>query len=395
MSARKAAALIIVVSSSPLVCSFAAAQAPDLVFQNDVRLRFEQVGAAGETPGAEALTVRMRPSIELKASPRLSGVVELDLVSGLIDDDRNGFFTRDGRPVIPDPEGISLNRLQIDYAPTDSLTFTAGRQRLSLRNERFLGISDFRQNQQTYDAVTGQVALKDGVTVNAGYIWQVNRFIGERRAEGQLDSESFFVAASLPSPVGTLSAFHLDLDVDSDAEVFSQSRTSGIALDGRAFRNGVGVRWTGSLAVQYRGGAKPAFAEIGATIDWDDVSLALRAERLGSDDGVALQTPLGTLHRFNGAADVFTTTPIDGLQDLEVKATWRLGSLGSLRATRVSLSYNDYTPAREGPTYGREWGALAATRIGPVKLSLAWAGYDADSFAQDIDKIWVTFSSTF
>src|SRR3546814_8896470 len=59
-----------------------------------------------------------------------------------------------------------------------------------------------------------------------------------------------------------------------------------------------------------------------ATLDWQTFSLNGNYEVLGSDAGVfAFQTPLATLHKFQGWADLFLTTPSAGVRDLNFTLT--------------------------------------------------------------------------
>src|SRR3546814_11261136 len=63
-------------------------------------------------------------------------------------------------------------------------------------------------------------------------------------------------------------------------------------------------------------------AELGYT--WQGIVLKGGYEVLGGDDGTgnrAFQTPLATKHAFQGWADVFLTTPADGIEDAYVGAT--------------------------------------------------------------------------
>ena len=48
--------------------------------------------------------------------------------------------------------------------------------------------------------------------------------------------------------------------------------------------------------------------------------MKLGFERLEGNGTVALQTPLATLHAFNGWADKFLSTPANGLRDVEPRA---------------------------------------------------------------------------
>ncbi len=377
----------------PMAFLSAAADTPQPVVQNDIRLRYEQVDT--DASSAQALTLRLRPSVELNPSQSLSVLAELDLIAAGIPDDRNGLFSGRNRPAIPDPEGAEVNRLQIEFAPSENWSVTAGRQRVSIGNGRFIGSSDFRQNQQTYDGVTTALRSDNGATVNAGYIWQANRFIGNRQPGGSPRSDSYFLDASLPTPVGQIGVVHFELDLDADDPAFSDSRTTALTYNGRAFIDDFGLFWSAVYAVQERDGRQPTYSQFDAHVEYADVSMGVRAERLGTNDGVALQTPLASVHSFNGAADVFTVTPPGGLYDFQIRASWRLGSAGPLRDTAFSVNQNVFAPATDGPSYGREWGAQASTRLGPVSLVVEWASYRAEDFSEDVDKLIVSLTRRF
>ena len=49
-----------------------------------------------------------------------------------------------------------------------------GRQRINLDNQRFVGVSPRRQNEQTYDGVLGQLQPVDELTLTYAYIDNVN-----------------------------------------------------------------------------------------------------------------------------------------------------------------------------------------------------------------------------
>jgi hypothetical protein len=108
-------------------------------------------------------------------------------------------------------------------------------------------------------------------------------------------------------------------------------------------------------------------------------------ELLGdSEVGGAFQTPLATLHAFNGWADVFTTTPGDGLRDL-----W-LGGGVTLGGWRLLAAYHDFAADTGGADYGGELDAsVVFTTPWKQKLALEVALYDADAFGTDTDKLFV------
>ena len=131
----------------------------------------------------------------------------------------------------------------------------------------------------------------------------------------------------------------------------------------------------------------------------DHTGVALKAgvESLGGGDGPgnrAFQTPLATKHLFQGWADVFLTTPAQGIDDAYLGATVPLAG-GSLQAW-----YHEFSPERGGGRYGDEVDLSYAHPVpglegvaGLVKL----ARYRSDDPARtvDTDKLWLQLQYTY
>jgi hypothetical protein len=118
-------------------------------------------------------------------------------------------------------------------------------------------------------------------------------------------------------------------------------------------------------------------------------------EELGSDGGVAaFQTPLATLHAFNGWADLFLTTPATGLRDYYagVGKTFAVPFLPGLKA---DLTYHEFDSEFGGLDYGSEWDASLGFKLGPVALLAKYARYEASGFAVDTEKFWLQGEVTF
>jgi len=373
------------------------AQTADPVLSADLRVRAETVDAEGDQGSADALTLRLRPTLEADLSPEIGVLVEGEFIAGLLPDRRNAPAGMAGPAPIPDRETAEFNRLQVQWRPDPRLSLTAGRQAISLKDERFIGTVDFRQNQQTYDALT--LRFRDpglGVTFETGQIWQVNRFLGARDANGVFDSDSWFLDLGANTPVGTASLFHVDLDLETDGGLVERSRTTGLRVEGRWFGEGMGVFWTFSGAVQDRGaGAQPGYGLADLSLEVDRFTLRGRFEHLGSDGETAFQTPLATLHRFQGAADVFTTTPDTGLNDLQFSLEWRLGSVGEYRGVRLAGQFNDFRSEDGETRLGREIGFGLSAGLRGSRVSLEVADYDAKRFGADTRKVWLTVSRRF
>jgi len=114
-------------------------------------------------------------------------------------------------------------------------------------------------------------------------------------------------------------------------------------------------------------------------------------EDLGASGGRALtsfQTPLATLHRFNGWADKFLTTPPDGLRDYYLSLGRTFTPSHALPALQASLAWHAFTSDRLVRAYGQEWDAQLGFRVHRTRFLVKYASYDADRFGADTDKFW-------
>jgi len=366
-----------------------------LVLAVEARLRYEFADIDGLDQQGEALTLRVRPSIEFAPTRQISVLAEAEGIVSVLPDRLNGFVSTPLRPGVADEQMLELNRLQLEFAPSDTLSITAGRQRVSLDDERFIGTVDFRQNQQTYDAVTTAFQAPAGIDLRAGYIWRVGRVLGPEQPNGVFDSDSFFVNANAATPIGQVSLYHYDFDLDDRVTARIRSQTTGLSLRGRAFAGELGVFWEAAYARQKSAGVTPNYARAALSANLGDFSLDAKFEELGSDGAIAFQTPLATLHKFQGAADIFLVTPPDGIRDIEVKASWRIGSLGPARASGVLVQYNRFDPAQGSGAYGDEWRVQAATTFASTRFTIEAARYDAKAFATDTTRVWLSAARKF
>ena len=94
-------------------------------------------------------------------------------------------------------------------------------------------------------------------------------------------------------------------------------------------------------------------------------------EVLGADTGVALtsfQTPLATLHKFNGWADKFLVTPPNGLRDLYALVGLYQARLAGFDSVGLTATYHDYDSDRLSLNYGDEWDAAAGRQAQAIHL---------------------------
>ncbi len=356
------------------------------------RLRYETVDQDTAAASADAVTARVRAGLELKAS----GFTVLGEVEGTlaIVGDYNDTIPGNGAepfPTVPDPENVELNRLQVGYM-RNGTGATIGRQRIVLDNARFVGNVGWRQNEQTYDAARGQAKLGP-IALDATYAISQRTVFGADSPNEHFDGDFVFLAGGVDTrPVDAKAFAYL---IDYDTRVAFSSQTYGGLVSGELPLAGIGkLTGSASYARQADHGANPVDyeadyfnAQLGFALS--GVTLAAGYEELGSDRGVAaFQTPLATLHAFNGWADMFLTTPPTGLRDYYATVGATLG-VPFLHGLKADLTYHQFEADFGGLDYGSEWDASLGFRVGPVALLAKYANYDAEAFAADTEKFWL------
>ncbi|HVJ01990.1 MAG TPA: alginate export family protein, partial [Sphingomonas sp.] len=127
----------------------------------EARLRYENVDQQDLAENADALTLRIRAGVEAASGP-WHAIVEAQGTMALVDDYYDGLHGAPLRPLVADPENVAIHRAQLQYK-SRAFTLTAGRQRIGLDDERFVGTSPFRQNAQSFDAVRAEVTPLPGL----------------------------------------------------------------------------------------------------------------------------------------------------------------------------------------------------------------------------------------
>ena len=104
----------------------------------------------------------------------------------------------------------------------------------------------------------------------------------------------------------------------------------------------------------------------------------------------SFQTPLATLHKWNGWADMFLTTPVTGLTDRYGSLGYTAAKVGPLASLGANIVYHDYHADLGGAHYGHEWDALIAAKVQKYTLLFKYADYRAATFATNTRKFWVS-----
>jgi hypothetical protein len=364
----------------------------------DARLRYEHVDQP--TTEADAVTLRLRGGFELKHDSGLSFLAEGEGTLAIVDNyNAFPFVIADSqrRPqysVVPDPMNVELNRLQLQYKSKD-VTFTLGRQLINLDDQRWVGSVGWRQNEQTFDAVRGEAKLGP-VSLDATYSNSQRSIFGVDAGPRQsYDGDFFLGGAGVKLGPVQAKGFAYLLDYDEPFFLANSSQTYGLRVMAPIpISKSVKLNLVGSYAKQSDYGQNPfnysadyISAEGGLAID----GLALTGgwELLGSDNGRAVQTPMATLHKFNGWADVFLTTPNNGLQDAYGGIAYKFAGVKALPGLNAAVMFHQFDSDVGDVEFGTEWDASLGFKVGPVGLLAKYANYDAADFGTDIEKFWL------
>ena len=357
----------------------------------NVRLRYEGVQQTG-LQDAEAFTLRTRLGFTTAPVAGWQAMLEAENITAFHGDRYSQAGLNPGgagRAVVADPEGTEFNQAWLAFT-SGQTTATAGRQRLVLDNARFIGDSGWRQNMQTFDAVTVQDKSLEKTTLTYAYLHRINRVFGDRHPQGRWRSDSHVFNASYAGfAAGTLTGYAYLLDFDNAA-------ASSCATYGASFAGAAKLGRGGKFAYRAEAAAQSAYGS--STLDYSaryyaleagpvfkSGSLALGCEVLGSDNNTGFKTPLATLHAFNGWADLFLATPAAGLRDSYAKATASLPGKVSLLAR-----YHRFATDRTSVVLGDELDIQLSQQLGPrLTVLLKYARFHRESAAfPDVEKIW-------
>jgi hypothetical protein len=391
-------------------------------FSLNARLRYEWVDQSTFGEEANAPTVRTRFGYTTAPLYGFQGMLEGENIT-VIGSEKNfnaaGSNKVTDRPVVADPPTTEMNQAWLSYTYTNCFTGTlkGGRQRIALDNHRFIGDVGWRQNMQTYDAMTAEIKPIADLSLYYGYLWEVNRVFGD--VEGlsrtspnhDFDSDSHIVNISYSGwEYARFVGYSYLLDLQNRASANNSCATYGGYVAGSApVHEKVSIGYRGEFAYQtdyaesmLDYAAEYYNVELNATIK--PVAFGAGYEVLGTDsnrDGagsVGFKTPLATLHAFNGWADVFLTTPAKGLRDVYGFAQVTVPGDVPIRAV-----YHKYDADSGEGDFGWEFDLMASKKFGKYWTVMAkYAYYDGKDGAAgvaaspyDVHKFWAQVEFNF
>lgn len=387
-----------------------------------LRPRYETVQQNGKSE-AKAGTVRALVGYTTPQAGGLGGTLELIGVGALNTGDYNvpvqplPAGSNPAHATIPDPEAFNANQAYLSYDGIAGTRILAGRQLIELDDQRFVGNVDFRQNMQTYDGVSVVNRSLPDVEVMGTYLFglkdvlndevHMKTFLAEaswtRYAAAHVDAFGYWYgnqqnaygstavgnAAIIPGAAlcgaGPNSADSL---VDPRA---CNSATYGARVHGNLALSGI---WGANYEAEYAhqsawdggyGAQGSDFDHLGATLHRADAYLSADSMRMGSNRNgtYGFQTPMATKHNFMGWAEMFLTTPKEGLRG-------EYATLGDKRLWGFDMSVRYYLFSTDvgGTPLGHEWDwsiGHALTRNTRFVLQVAKFSVDAVGAASYAD----------
>ncbi len=354
----------------------------------NMRLRYERVEQNNALKDADGLTLRTRLGYGSADYRGLRAYLEMENTSSLIEDFNSGpgGNGKSSYSVIADPDNSEVNQAYVSYSGIPDAHLKIGRQRMIWDNARFLGNVGWRQNEQTYDAVDFTNTTVPHLSLNYAYIDKVRNIFG-----ADADMSNHLIHASfdgLDFAALTLYGYFLEYNASSGLRANS-NRTLGGFIDGDYGAGSTRLLYRAEYARQsdYADGNNAIDADyyhfiLGGTAK--GISVKFGYELLGADSFSGFETPLATKHAFNGWADIFLNTPVDGLQDRYLSVG------GKFKGFKLLGVYHDFRADKGGADYGSEIDLLAIKKFTKhYSAGIKYARYNADDFSVDNDKFWL------
>ena len=368
----------------------------------NVRARYEGVDKDNALDDANALTARLRLNYKTGEWKGWSAFAEYDHVFHMISDFNAGGGTtptKDGvYQTVADPKGSDLNQLYLDYAFAEDWSMRVGRQRVLLDNQRFVGGVGWRQNEQTYDALTVTSKAIEKTTLVYGYVGQVRRIFGENSAAGSMNVDTHLLNAKVSiNDSWSVTPYMYYID-NKDAAATSTS-TFGARLSGGVKAGEGKIALVAELATQSDAGNNPVnydadYAHLSALWTMENgLGLGLAYESLGTDSSnfQSFRTPLATLHAFQGWADMFLGTPPSGIDDLYATVKFKAGKWN------LTGVFHDFSAETGSGDFGTEFDVSAGTKLSKnYGLLFKGAFFSSDDVSYpDTNKFWIMFTANY
>jgi hypothetical protein len=372
-----------------------------------LRPRWEYVQQENKPDDANAVTMRTLLGWRTKPWHGLSATVEGINVGHLDSQGYNDNFTAASNyPTVADPDVTQINQLYGEYTGLAKTDIKVGWQIVKLDNLRFVGNVDFRQVMQVFDAAGIENKSIDKLNVYVSYLWRQRNILGQ-----QIGMQMPVVNLRYGWKPGNDVVGYVYLQ---DQAKTGQNAATGFANDSNQIwglrANGtypLGEKWKLLYTAEYA--KQQSYADGNALIDaqyyhlgiggkWGEIFARVDQEMLGSNDGqYGFQTPLATLHIFQGWADQFLTTPKEGIRDTYLSAgakVWKL--LLYAEGHKFESTFGGFDLGNEFDV-GVTWPVVKwfSAKIEYADYHAGSGGPPPDTKKVDVQKFWLTLNFQF
>ena len=366
-----------------------------------LRYRFENVDQDDFNKDANASTLKARLSFKTDDNLNFGLFTEFDTVIAFGKEQYNSGQGTSGPeraiyPIIADPDGTEVNQAYLSYKGFPDTLLKFGRQRILIDNQRFVGGVGWRQNEQTYDGISIDKNFNAMHLIYA-YISNVNRIFGEDVAAGDHNSRTHLLNLKHNFNSGELTAYYYSID-NKDA-ISASTNTIGLRWNAKDLFNNSALSYSMEYASQTDNADNPVnytadYYRLDASYQFKYLNFYTGYEVLSGEatmNGASFQTPLATLHAFNGWADQFLSTPAEGLEDLF------FGIKGNLKRFNWNVKYHNFSAQDVSSDFGNELDFSVSTTLSKhYSILLKYADFNSDtSNRSDTEKIWLMLQAKF
>jgi len=291
------------------------------------------------------------------------------------------------RPAVADPELTEFNQAYLVYQAPRQTRLQGGRMEQNLDNQRFVGNVGWRQNHQSFDAASIVSEPLKNWRFFYGYVDRQHTITGAARP-----MTSHLANVRYHTAWGDAAAYGYFLDYDDAALAGLSTASTGLRFEGQPQVGPGRLEILVEYARQQDMGDNPLsfgldYVQASLGGRWKDWGIQGAYEMLRGNGTASFQTPLGTNHKFNGFADKFLVTPLDGLRDAFVRLSWKR------KTASAFADYHHFTADEGNRTYGEELDLQASwTTAWKQQIAVKTAFYVADTFATDTTK-WMAWTT--
>ncbi|NOY70521.1 MAG: alginate export family protein [Deltaproteobacteria bacterium] len=332
---------------------------------------------AGHKP-ANALTLRTRLGYRTGEFFHTKAFVQFHDMANPIDQYRWPGGGDAKYDVVGDPDGTRVQQVYLDVNLPAATTLRMGRQEIKLDDVRLIGAIDWRQNGQSFNAVSLKSRAISDLTLYASFINRVQTiFLTDVKLDGLILLNAKYTGLADQN----ISTFCYLLDTRDKTPTARDSATYGLRVKGKI--NVLNYDFTYAHQGDYKDGedhnGNMFNAFLGAKLELINFGAGYSYISGRSNNSRPFDTLFSTAHKFNGWADTFINTnggTLDnGLQDIYVQAGTRVMGV----TCKAVYHYFDTTEDFGGfdSAYGDEIDLLLVKKIGAnLKVLAKYAYYN-------------------